>query len=114
MAAGNSKNAAPGRPFQPGESGNPDGRPTINRELAASAREFTPEILKRLKHWLGSDSYKASLGAASILLDRGYGKPTQYIEVEDSTIRELAEEFSLAPEQVRRDLAEQRKHLKAV
>ena len=100
--------------FTPGESGNPNGRPQLDRELAAAAREMTPEILERLAFWLKSDSYKASLGAAAILLDRGYGKPTQHIEIDDATINDLAEEFSLAPEQVRRDLAEQRKHLKAV
>ena len=114
MAGANKAKAGGPHRWKPGESGNPDGRPKISRELAAAAREFTPEILERLKHWLESNSYQASLGAASILLDRGYGKPTQHIEVEDSTINDLAEEFSLAPEQVRRDLAEQRKHLKAV
>ena len=100
-------------PWKPGQSGNPSGLPKIDKELAAAARDLTPQILERLEHWLMSDSYKASLGAAAILLDRGYGKPVQFIS-DDTAVRSLAEEFGIAPEQVRRDLAERRKHVQAV
>ena len=78
--------------FLKGHSGNEGGRPQLDRDLAAAAREFTTEVLERLGYWLSSDNPKASISAAAILLDRGYGKPTQRIEfsIEDY-IHELRE-----------------------
>lgn len=69
-------------PFQKGKSGNPGGRPKENPELKELAREFTAEAVKRLAFWLRSDNARASVSAAGILLDRGWGKPDQKIDGE--------------------------------
>ena len=63
--------------WQPGQSGNPGGRPKENEELKALARTFTAEAIERLAHWMRSDEPRASVAAVSVLLDRGYGKPAQ-------------------------------------
>lgn len=68
--------------FQKGKSGNPGGRPKENDEVKRLAREHGPAAIKRLAEWLVSDNAKASVAAASVLLDRGYGKAIQAMEVE--------------------------------
>lgn len=68
-------------PFVKGKSGNPTGRPKEAPEVKAMARVHTAEAIERLVHWLRSDNPKASVAAALALLDRGYGRPEQAIEV---------------------------------
>lgn len=70
-------------PFKKGQSGNPRGR-QIERETAevrTLARRHTPEAVKRLVHWMRSDNPKASVMASTALLDRGWGRPSQTLEV---------------------------------
>ena len=64
-----------GRPFPKGSSGNPKGRPKEYGDLKALAREHTQAAIERLEFWLQSDDARASVQAAGILLDRGWGKP---------------------------------------
>ena len=82
------KNPIPGnKPFKKGQSGNPKGRP-----------KKLPELDKLLAEVLGSESNgttaaeeilqklctlakKGNLRAAEILLDRGYGKPKQAVDL---------------------------------
>ncbi len=68
-----------GRPFKPGQSGNPKGRPKIDREVRALARQYTAEAIERLVFWMRSTNAKASVAAANAILDRAWGKPTQHI-----------------------------------
>jgi hypothetical protein len=58
------KRRGPGRPFVPGQSGNPNGRP--KDVLAKLMRE--------------AESERAQASAASAILDRGCGKPTQPVD----------------------------------
>lgn len=68
-----------GKPFQPGQSGNPGGRPKENDEVRALARAHTKTAIERLAFWMTSDNAKASVSASQALLDRGWGKAPQAV-----------------------------------
>jgi hypothetical protein len=75
-----------GRPFEPGRSGNPSGRPRVIEELRKLARAHAPEAIKELARLaLKAKSETARVAAIRELLDRGYGKPTQFLP-EDTEI----------------------------
>jgi hypothetical protein len=72
----------PGNPkaFKPGQSGNPSGRPKVVAEIRDLARQHTGTALNALvKIATAGKSESARVSAATALLDRGYGKPTQPI-----------------------------------
>jgi hypothetical protein len=70
-----------GKPFPKGVSGNPGGRSKALDEIRQLAQEHSKDAIKRLAEWMLSDNPKASVAAAQALLDRGYGKPTQAVEM---------------------------------
>ena len=70
-------------PFQPGASGNPKGR-RVELEMAEVrilARQHTQEAVERLYFWSMSDDPRASVAASIALLDRGWGRPSQSVEL---------------------------------
>lgn len=71
----------PGKPFEKGKSGNPGGRPKAEADVKALARQHTAEAIKTLATWMRSDNAKASVSASAALLDRGWGKPGQALEL---------------------------------
>jgi hypothetical protein len=68
-------------PFKKGQSGNPGGRIGIPAEVRELARSHTAAAINRLVHWMNSNDARASVAACNSLLDRGYGKPVQAMEV---------------------------------
>ena len=67
--------------FQPGQSGNPGGRPKENAEVKAAARAAGPEAIEKLLELMRGDDRRTALAAAQALLDRGFGKPSQSVEL---------------------------------
>ena len=63
--------------FQPGQSGNPSGRPKKDADIEFLAKQHTPEAISALVAALKSP--KERVPAAVALLDRGWGRPAQKI-----------------------------------
>lgn len=61
--------------WQPGQSGNPGGRPKENAEVKALARQHGPRAIAKLVELMEGDNPQVARAAAADLLDRGYGKP---------------------------------------
>lgn len=71
MDAENSNKTVVGRPFQPGQSGNPGGRP---KGIAAIARAHTDKAVDVLVQAMDEEDPRVRVAAAKEILDRGYGK----------------------------------------
>ncbi len=77
-------------PFVKGKSGNPRGgkkRSPVLAEVEELARQIAPEAIDRLKHWLKNDDGRISVKAAEVLLNRGFGTPSQTIATTVTNIR---------------------------
>lgn len=84
--AENSRKSA-GRPFEPGKSGNPGGRPKKTQEdldLIAACKEKTREALETLLEVMRTGNEKNRITAAIAIIERGHGKPIQQTETQHS------------------------------
>ncbi len=69
--------------FSRGNSGNPAGRPRSDAAVAELAMAHGPAAIQALAEVLGTGSNMERVTAARILLDRGFGRPAQTVEVAD-------------------------------
>ena len=67
--------------WQPGQSGNPRGRPPFR--LIEAAREYSEEAIQHLASVMRNERapVSVSMAAAVHLLDRAHGKPAQALDV---------------------------------
>ena len=83
--ANNDKNntgGVTGKGFEPGQSGNPSGRPKGTKGFRERCREFADEKgLPVLIDIAESAKHKDRLKAVELLLAYGYGKPKQGVEL---------------------------------
>jgi len=107
MAANNNtsrkrKQGGPGRPFKPGQSGNPSGRPKGCAEIQALARSYAPDAMRCLAEIVNDVGAKESarVAAANSILDRGYGKPSQHISIKEELDKLSTEELIARARQI--------------
>ncbi|MGB9880386.1 MAG: DUF5681 domain-containing protein [Anaerolineae bacterium] len=66
--------------FQPGQSGNPGGRPKAEGHVRELARSYTEEAIRTLAELMRTaKNERVRCAAAEALLDRAWGKPTQLV-----------------------------------
>jgi hypothetical protein len=100
----------PGRPFQPGQSGNPGGRPKGLREWRELCRDASPDALQVVVDLLA----KGDLTAARFIIEQAWGRAPQSVEFYNRSamragverIRKALEPFPDAHEAVGRALDE--------
>jgi hypothetical protein len=89
--------------FRPGVSGNPGGRPMrpstveakrIEADVKALARQCAPEAIATLRIVMVNEKAPpaARISAATVLLDRGYGKARQEVEIRKPNLARLTDE----------------------
>mgnify|MGYP001569449425 CR=1 FL=1 len=82
-----------GKPFPKGVTGNPGGRPKRTAEemdLIAACKERTPEALKVIEGLMvGAASDSVRLNSAIYIIDRAYGKATQFIDAKITTMSDM-------------------------
>jgi hypothetical protein len=83
VLASGKKVPANGKKFQPGQSGNVRGRPKRDLDLAAEARKHAQAAIKALADIVNDTEAPppSRISAASELLDRGYGRAAQSIDL---------------------------------
>lgn len=75
---------APSTAFKPGQSGNPGGRPKKTdeeRSLETLCREKTPEAMGTILALMNTGQERTRLAAAQFIIERGWGKAAQTIDV---------------------------------
>jgi Family of unknown function (DUF5681) len=86
--------------FKKGKSGNPGGRPRQLASVMHEARQYTFEaILALAKLMRTANSESVRLNAAEAILSRGWGRPTQALQIDE---RFLTKKLSdLTPDEIK-------------
>jgi hypothetical protein len=81
--------------FRKGQTGNPGGRPRVIESLTREARLHTHEALRTLlKLMRSAQSENVRLNAAGLILDRGWGKPVQAVQVDGRLMEKKLHEMT--------------------
>lgn len=67
--------------WKKGESGNPSGRPKVVKEVRDLARKHGSDAIDRLVELMRDTDKRVAVQACVALLDRGYGRPPQSLDM---------------------------------
>jgi hypothetical protein len=76
------ENKVPSGRLKKGQSGNPGGRPKLEGEIRALAQKHGKPAIERLVELMASKNERVAVAAAQVILDRGYGKPPQALQID--------------------------------
>lgn len=86
--------------FQPGQSGNPNGRPKLDPRLKEMFEAKGEEAFSVIIKHMNGDDPRISLSAAEIVLERAFGKPfqQQFVDIAEkiTVIRAPSQEANTA------------------
>ena len=87
--------------FRPGQSGNPNGRPKVVADVQNAAREHSGEAIETLAQIMCDPKAPAAarIAAASALLDRGYGKPLQTVDANNTNVNYVLSDQPMTEEE---------------
>ena len=87
--------------FRPGQSGNPNGRPKVVADVQNAAREHSGEAIKTLAQIMCDPKAPAAarISAACALLDRGYGKPLQTVDANNTNVHYAVSDKPMSDEE---------------
>ena len=87
--------------FKPGQSGNPNGRPRVLTDVQNAAREHSTEAIETLARIMRNPKAPAAarIAAASALLDRGYGKPRQTVDANNTNVHYAVSDKPMSDEE---------------
>lgn len=81
--------------FKPGQTGNPNGRPKKLPELdRLLADVFGDDQMEKVLKAIYAKALKGDTRAAEIILDRGYGKAKESVQLE---VTETVKSYSIVP-----------------
>lgn len=72
--------------FKPGQSGNPGGKPSIPAEVKQALLAATPAAVSTLIELMATGGERVRVQAASIILDRVYGKAAVQVDVRHTDV----------------------------
>jgi hypothetical protein len=77
--------------FKKGQSGNPGGKPRVLKDVQDLARKYTVPAIEALAEIVRNKKAPAAarVAAANAILDRGYGRPAQSLEVSGGTVMKI-------------------------
>jgi len=87
--------------FKPGQSGNPNGRPKVLADVQNAAREHSSEAIETLAQIMRNPRAPATarIAAASALLDRGYGRPLQTVDANNTNVNYVVSDQPMTEEE---------------
>jgi hypothetical protein len=88
--------------FKPGQSGNPNGRPRVLADVQNAAREHSAEALETLAQIMRNPKAPAAarISAACALLDRGYGKPPQTVDANNTNVNYVVSDQPMSEDHI--------------
>lgn len=99
-----------GAGWAPGQSGNPAGKPPLDKDLRRQCRAWTPSLAQRLYDIATQGKDQDAVKAIALLLAYGWGLPKQSIDIDaelkaETTLQLTSEERIKLIDEARKQLA---------